>query len=168
MATTPRKSIFNIFEEVKQKAKVEIITAGIASIAAAFDDLKIEVTQLKGFDPTYVAPWEIKQKPIKQAAPVPSSITTPRIRKFVHRNAMDGIIYAVYEMTILYPKWPKFDSGEIQIFIKDTLDVSYSQPWMSRSLETLFNNKDYRDLNGRRVVVTRTCGSSGHYRVSIP
>lgn len=163
--TTPaRKSIQEIVQIAKDRALIEIVTNGKTNIEQAFAALKIEADQLKGFDKSYVPPWEVSRDPIAQE-------TTPppiRIRKFVFRNAMDGIIYAAYELTKLNPKWPKFDSGELQTFIYKTLDVHYSQPWMSKSLETLFYDSEYRDLIGRRVIVTRTRGNSGHYRVKIP
>lgn len=171
---TTRKSFGEIVQEIKDRALIEIVKTGTDTISQAFATLKAEADQLKGFDKTYVAPWEIKQAaPIEQVtpapvAPVPSQVAPMRTRTYAFRNAMDGIIHAAYEMTKLYPKWPRFDSGELHKFLKINHGVDYSQPWMARALETLFNNAEYRDLNGRRVIVTRTCGSSGHYRVKIP
>jgi hypothetical protein len=156
-----RKSFREIVQEVNDRALIEIVTAGKNTISQAFATLKAEADELRGFDKTYVPPWEIKQPPVEQVAPL-------RIRTYAFRNAMDGIIHAVHEMTKLYPQWPKFDSGEIHKFLKSTHDVNYSQPWMAKALENLFYNKEYRDLSGRRVIVTRTCGVTGHYRVAIP
>lgn len=169
-----RKSFGEIVQEIKDRALIEIVTTGKTTIAQAFTSLQTEAEQLKGFDKTYVAPWEIKQAaPVEQvtlspAAPVPSQVAPMRTRTYAFRNAMDGIIHAAYEMTKLHPEWPRFDSGELHKFLKTNHGVDYSQPWMARALETLFNNEEYRDLNGRRVIVTRTRGSSGHYRVKIP
>lgn len=97
--TTNRKTIQEIVQIAKDRALIEIVTNGKSNIEQAFVALKVEADQLKGFDKTYVPPWEIvpkKQEPENPLALFPKKRRIRRMdsnyRVYQVRNCRDALL----------------------------------------------------------------------------
>lgn len=107
-----RKSIREIVQEAKNRALIEIVSTGKNTIFQAFAALKAEADELKGFDKTYVPPWESKDSffsvsTVPVSDPDNSSKSTqkgnsryrPDHRVYQIRNCRDALLKILDEKT---------------------------------------------------------------------